>query len=89
MLKKVFITAAAAAAVSVPLAGAAWADPTEDNPGVPGNNMGTPPGESFSGLAKTKVDNSVAGVIREGPLGSLGYNSPGQVVADFGAPGHQ
>ena len=30
MLKKLFITAAAAAAVSVPLAGAAWAEPPSD-----------------------------------------------------------
>src|SRR5438270_10675895 len=30
MLKKLFITAAAAAALSVPLAGAAWADPPSD-----------------------------------------------------------
>ena len=30
MLKKLFVTAAAAAAVSVPLAGVAWADPPSD-----------------------------------------------------------
>jgi hypothetical protein len=38
MLKKLFVTAAAAAALSVPLAGAAWADPPSDNaaPGAPG-----------------------------------------------------
>jgi hypothetical protein len=38
MIKKLFITAAAAAALSVPLAGAAWADPPSDNaaPGAPG-----------------------------------------------------
>jgi hypothetical protein len=37
MLKKIFITAAAAAAVSVPLAGVAWADPNQPNnpPGHP------------------------------------------------------
>ena len=33
MLKKLFVTAAAAAAVSVPLAGAAWADPADTTPG--------------------------------------------------------
>jgi hypothetical protein len=32
MLKKLFITAAAAAAVSVPLAGVAWADPESNTP---------------------------------------------------------
>jgi hypothetical protein len=39
MLKKLFITAAAAAAVSVPLAGVAWADPPSD-PGSNGNGIG-------------------------------------------------
>ena len=39
MLKKLFVTAAAAAAVSVPLAGAAWADQPED-PGA--GNQGVP-----------------------------------------------
>jgi hypothetical protein len=36
MLKKLFITGAAAAAVSVPLAGAAWADPGDPS----GNGLG-------------------------------------------------
>ena len=37
MLKKLFVTAAAAAAVSVPLAGVAWADPSSnDAPGQGG-----------------------------------------------------
>ncbi len=45
MIKKLFVTAAAAAAVSVPLAGAAWADPPSDpgpsSPGTPsGNGIG-------------------------------------------------
>ena len=45
MIKKLFISAAAAAAVSVPLAGAAWADPPSDpgssSPGTPsGNGIG-------------------------------------------------
>ena len=48
MLKKLFITAAAAAAVSVPLAGVAWADPPSDpdsssNPTNPEPN--NPPGQ--------------------------------------------
>ena len=38
MLKKLFVTAAAAAAVSVPLAGAAWAEPSDD-PGSNGNGI--------------------------------------------------
>ena len=71
MLKKLFVTAAAAAAVSVPLAGAAWADPSANDPpgagGVPQEggtfayNHGAPtddpvaPGSVFSGLATTKA----------------------------------
>ena len=48
MLKKLFVTAAAAAAVSVPLAGVAWADPPSDpdsssNPTNPKPN--NPPGQ--------------------------------------------
>jgi hypothetical protein len=40
MLRKLLVTAAAAAAVSVPLAGVAWADPPSD-PGSPnGNGIG-------------------------------------------------
>jgi hypothetical protein len=47
MLKKLFITTAAAAAVSVPLAGAAWAAPSDNNP--PGK--GGVPSEAGSALA--------------------------------------
>jgi hypothetical protein len=39
MFKKLFVAAAAAAAVSVPLAGMAWADPPSD-PGSSGNGIG-------------------------------------------------
>ena len=39
MLKKLFVTAAAAVAVSVPLAGVAWAEPPAD-PGSNGDGMG-------------------------------------------------
>ena len=52
MLKKMFVTLAAAAAVlAVPLAGVAGADPDPDtNPGVPGN-FGIPPGQRVSQVA--------------------------------------
>lgn len=40
MLKKLFVTAAAAAAVSVPLAGVAWATPSNNNP--PGHDASGP-----------------------------------------------
>jgi hypothetical protein len=68
MFKKLFITAAAAAAMSVPLAGVAWADPPSDNnppgqgatgPGIPnevagvfGSDKPIPPGSVFSNIAK-------------------------------------
>src|SRR5215211_5298819 len=41
MIKKLFITAAAAAAVSVPLAGAAWATPSEQPNNPPGHPEST------------------------------------------------
>ena len=72
MLKKLFVTAAAAAAVSVPLAGAAWADPTGDNPGVPGNiGSGNSPGSIISDFAKAGERIPPA----PGPLGA--FNTPG------------
>ena len=40
MLKKLFVSAAAAAAVSVPLAGVAWATPSDNNP--PGQGVTGP-----------------------------------------------
>jgi hypothetical protein len=40
MLKKLFVTTAAAAAMSIPLAGVAWADPPAD-PGGADNGVGT------------------------------------------------
>jgi hypothetical protein len=49
MLKKLFVTAAAAAAVSVPLAGVAWAGPSSDT-GSNGNGVG-------QGGIPTKVGN--------------------------------
>jgi hypothetical protein len=68
MIKKLFITAAAAAAMSVPLAGVAWADPPSGNnppgqgatgPGIPNEVAGlfgspkpVPPGSVFSTIAK-------------------------------------
>ena len=43
MLKKLFVTAAAAAAVSVPLAGVAWAEPPDD-PGTTAADPSNAPG---------------------------------------------
>jgi hypothetical protein len=44
MLKKLFVTAAAVAAVSVPLAGAAWATPSDNNPPGHPESTDTKPG---------------------------------------------
>jgi hypothetical protein len=74
MFSKMMITMAAAAAVSVPFAGAAWADPPSDNnppghattgPGLPNEAaglFGSPdpitPGSVFSTLPKTKGEST-------------------------------
>ena len=82
MLKKLFVTAAAAAAVAVPLVGVAGADPAPDNPGVPGNIPGPTPGQSTSpgslikGAAQVP-DSNVPDLV--GP--------PGQTIKTF-TPGH-
>jgi hypothetical protein len=48
MLKKLLIATAAAAAIAVPLAAVASADPTNSN-GVPGTNSGVTPGSLVKG----------------------------------------
>jgi hypothetical protein len=73
MLKKVLVGVIAAGALSVPLAGAAWADPAPDNPGLPGNINGDRPS------AITHLEQDFANyfgvppgkVMREFPPGSL------------------
>ena len=66
MLKKLFVTAAAAAAVSVPLAGVAWATPANNEP--PGQRD-TPSGQP-----------GIPGVVGE-VADSIGANpNPGQAV---------
>ena len=79
MIKKLLVTVIAAGAMTIPLAGAgaASADPSNNNPGVPGNVNSqsggflpvTPPGQ----------------LIKQGifPPGNLG-----PIVSQFLAPGH-
>jgi hypothetical protein len=54
MLKKLLVAASAAAALSVPLAGVAWADQPTDpgvgSGGVPGKIGQQPPGKAFAPL---------------------------------------
>jgi predicted pyridoxine 5'-phosphate oxidase superfamily flavin-nucleotide-binding protein len=53
MIKRIIVGVIAAGAISVPLAAAASADPTGDNPGVPGN-LGVSPGCQFSAVARAE-----------------------------------
>jgi hypothetical protein len=74
MLKKLFFTAAAAAAVSVPLAGAAWATPSDNNP--PGQGT-TGPGIPHEAAAfGNAVDQANPGLPPLNPNG--GPLPPGQ-----------
>jgi hypothetical protein len=72
MLKKLFVTAAAAAAVSVPLAGAAWATPANNNP------PGHPEPNPISGVTPKKPGiPGVVGVVAD----VVGTNpNPGQAL---------
>jgi hypothetical protein len=89
MLKKLFVTVAAAAAVSVSLVGVAGADPAPDNPGVPGNipdpTTGISPGSVVSGAAKQK--GSVPEVWSTGTGGQ--FRNPGQNLKDCCVPPNQ
>jgi hypothetical protein len=76
MLKKLVVVAAAAAAVSVPLAGVASSDPTQDNPGVPGNILGASPGSLVSPLAKWP--GPLPDAVRVATDGA--FSNPGQAV---------
>ena len=82
MLKKLFVAAAAAAAVSVPLAGVAGADPAPDNPGLPGNIGGRSPGSVISQAAQQP--GSVPDVVSEITDGY--QRTPGEAVKSV-APG--
>lgn len=71
MLKKLFITAAAAAAVSVPLAGVAWADPPS------GNN---PPGQGATGPGIPHEFGAFADSVNANPNGPGNPVPPGQEI---------
>jgi hypothetical protein len=85
MLKKLFISAAAAAAVSVPLAGAAWADPPSDpgpsSPGTPsGNGIGQGGVPKKAGSYFDSVSAANPGLPNLNPNGS-GPIAPGTVFS--------
>jgi hypothetical protein len=75
MLKKLFVTAAAAAAVSVPLAGVAWADPPSDpgsgNQGVPDRATGYVE-STFGADALEGLQSGSSGVVAPGTAFQLG-----------------
>jgi hypothetical protein len=75
MLAKLFITAAAAAAVSVPFAGAAWATPSDNNP--PGQGATGPGIPHEAGAFADAVTAANPGLPPLNPNGS-GPLPPGQ-----------
>jgi hypothetical protein len=94
MLKKLFVTAAAAAAVSVPFAGVAWADKPEDpgagNQGVPDRATATVVDQlSDLGVDETTINTVLAasqsgnsGVVAPGSAYSTGAKVPGLNAPD-------
>jgi hypothetical protein len=64
MLKKLFITAAAAAAVSVPFAGAAWAEPQSD------------PSSTDTGIGKGGMPEKLGNFVATGVTPSAGTGDP-------------
>ena len=89
MLKKILVSAIAAAALSVPLAGVAGADTTNGTPG----NFGAPPGgpsstvETVSDFAHSKAPGSLP-QQNGAAQGSTSQVPPGQTIKTY-APGQQ
>jgi len=79
MLKKLFVTAAAAAAVSVPLAGVAWAEPPADpgsgNQGVPDRATGFVE-STFGTDATDGLQSGNSGVVAPGTAYKTGAKVP-------------
>ena len=76
MIKKLLVAAAAAGALSVPLAGLAAADPSPTNPGVPGA-----PGLNGNSPGSFVKDYNQAGAPA-GPVGKI--LGPANGFSDFG-----
>ncbi|AFM15902.1 hypothetical protein Mycch_1093 [Mycolicibacterium chubuense NBB4] len=82
MLKKLFITAAATAAVSVPLAGTAWATPSDTPNNPPGHPQSTNTKPGIPGEAGATLDAISAANPTQPNLNTNGTGnpiSPGQV----------
>jgi len=88
MLKKLVVGAIAAGVLAVPLAGVAGADPSQDNPGTPGNlgafvvgaPAAIPPGQIIKQRAQ------LPGSVKDVAIAE-GFANPGDAVNNF-APGH-
>jgi hypothetical protein len=81
MLKKLFITAAAAAAVSIPLAGVAWADSGSSSPSTPnGSGIGKGGIPQKAGSYFDSVSAANPGLPNLNPNGS-GPVAPGTVFS--------
>lgn len=92
MIKKALVMAIAAAALSVPLAGVAGADPSPTNPGTPGN-FGVPGVATSPPGAPSSTVNTVSNFAHaKAPGVSLPQQnsgvSPGQTIKTF-APGQE
>ena len=86
MLKKLFVTAAAAAAVSVPLAGVASADKPSD-PGSNGKGLGQGgvPAAAGAYLQKTYPDAGFPDKVTPGSVFSQAAKLPGNTPEGYGA----
>ena len=83
MLKKLFVAAATAAAMSVPLAGLAWADPPSDNaaPGADSPSDNAAPGAPGKGGIPKKAGSFLDTVSAANPgLPNLNPNGSGPVA---------
>jgi hypothetical protein len=89
MIKKMLGSVIAAGALSVPLAGLAWADGDGGNGigagGVTGELGGNSFGSIVSGVAQVKPPGSLVGFISDGKLGAFG--TPGGTVKNVFTPG--
>jgi hypothetical protein len=90
MLKKLFVTAAAAAAVSVPLAGAAWATPSDNNPpghpeqGTTGPGVPHEAGATLDAItASGQLTHPDAGLADLNPNGTGNPVPPGTVYSNI------
>jgi hypothetical protein len=72
MIKKVLTTVVATAALSVPLAGVAGADPAPNNPGVPGTLGGVTPGSGISTIARAGESPGKAGLGQQKGFSTVG-----------------